>query len=150
MRATTLRWSATGFAMTLFLTTSAAAQQPPADPPSEIEQLASKIEELDQQLRVLQRKLEIEKEQAAEKAKVTPTVTAGREGYALKSADGDFQVKFRGYIQADGRFVGNNDTTSGPTTFVLRRVRPVLEATRVQDLRLQADARLRSGADRAL
>jgi hypothetical protein len=64
--------------MTLFLTTSAAAQQPPADPQTEIEQLASKIEELDQQLRVLQRKLEIDKEQAAEKAKVTPTV--GRQG----------------------------------------------------------------------
>lgn len=141
MRATTFRWSATGFAMTLFLTTSAAAQQPPADPQSEIEQLAAKIQELDQQLRVLQRKLEIDKEQAAEKAKVTPTVTAGREGYALKSADGDFQVKFRGYIQADGRFVGDNDTTSGPTTFVLRRVRPVLEATafKIFDFKLMPD-----------
>jgi len=127
--------------MTLFLTTSAAAQQPPADPPSEIELLASKIEELDQQLRVLQRKLEIEKEQAAEKAKVTPTVTAGRDGYALKSADGEFQVKFRGYIQADGRFVGDSDTTSGPTTFALRRVRPVLEATafRIFDFKLMPD-----------
>jgi hypothetical protein len=49
------------------LTTSAAAQQPAADPPGEIDALAAKIEELDQQLRVLQRKLEIEKEQAAEK-----------------------------------------------------------------------------------
>ena len=39
-----------GLRLTLFLTTSAAAQQPPADPQSEIEQLASKIEELDQQL----------------------------------------------------------------------------------------------------
>jgi len=141
MRATTLRWSATGFVMTLFLTTSAAAQQPAADPPGEIDALAAKIEELDQQLRVLQRKLEIEREQAAEKVKVTPTVTAGRDGYALKSADGDFQVKFRGYIQADGRFVGDNDTTSGPTTFVLRRVRPVLEATafKIFDFKLMPD-----------
>ena len=90
---------------------------------------------------MLQRKLEIDKEQAAEKAKVTPTVAAGREGYALKSADGDFQVKFRGYIQADGRFVGDNDTTSGPTTFALRRVRPVLEATafKIFDFKLMPD-----------
>ena len=72
---------------------------------------------------------------------MTPTVTAGRDGYALKSADGDFQVKFRGYIQADGRFVGDNDTTSGPTTFVLRRVRPVLEATafKIFDFKLMPD-----------
>jgi phosphate-selective porin OprO and OprP len=106
-----------------------------------VEALASKLEDLDQQLRVLQRKLEIEKEQATEKAKVTPTVVAGREGYAVKSADGDFQLKFRGYVQADGRFVGDSDGTSGPTNFVLRRVRPVLEATafKLFDFKLMPD-----------
>ena len=110
------------------------------------QQLASKIEELDQQLRVLQRKLEIEKEQAAEKAKVTPTVAAGTEGYALKSADGDFQVKFRGYMQADGRFVGDGDTHERPDQL---RASPRASGARgdgIQDLRLQADARLRPGA----
>jgi phosphate-selective porin OprO and OprP len=141
MRATTLRWFATGLVMTLFLATRASAQQPAADPPSQIDALAAKIEALDQQIRILQRRLEIEKEQASEKAKVTPTVTAGKEGYSLRSAEGDFQVKFRGYIQADGRFVGDNDTTSGPTTFALRRVRPVLEATafRIFDFKLMPD-----------
>jgi phosphate-selective porin OprO/OprP len=153
MRATTLWRTATGLLMTLFTAAAAAAQQPPphpitataAVPPTDtaklVEELAARIDELDQQLRVLQRKLEIEKEQAADKAKVTPTVVAGREGYAVRSADGDFQLKFRGYVQADGRFVGDSDGTSGPTNFVLRRVRPVLEATafKLFDVKLMPD-----------
>ncbi len=106
-----------------------------------LEALVARIGDLDQQLRVLQRKLEIEREQTAEKVKVTPVVGAGRDGFQLKSADGDFQLKFRGYVQSDGRFVGDNDTTSGPTTFVLRRVRPVLEATafKIFDFKLMPD-----------
>jgi len=153
MRATTLWRTAAGLLMTLSTATGAAAQQPPpqpitaaaAVPPSDtatlVEELAARIDELDQQLRVLQRKLEIEKEQAADKAKVTPTVVAGREGYAVKSAEGDFQLKFRGYVQADSRFVGDGDGTSGPTNFVLRRVRPVLEATafKLFDFKLMPD-----------
>jgi phosphate-selective porin OprO and OprP len=150
MRTTTLRRTAAGLLMTLFTATAAAAQQaspqsttapPPSDTAKLVDELAARIDELDQQLRVLQRKLEIEKEQATEKAKVTPTVVAGREGYAVRSADGDFQLKFRGYVQADGRFVGDSDGTSGPTNFVLRRVRPVLEATafKLFDFKLMPD-----------
>jgi phosphate-selective porin OprO/OprP len=153
MRTTTFRRTAAGLLMTLFTATAAAAQQPSpqpitaaaAVPPSDtaklVDELAARIDELDQQLRVLQRKLEIEKEQSADKAKVTPTVVAGREGYAVRSADGDFQLKFRGYVQADSRFVGDGDGTSGPTNFVLRRVRPVLEATafKLFDFKLMPD-----------
>jgi phosphate-selective porin OprO and OprP len=106
-----------------------------------LEALTERLEELDQELRVLQRKLEIEREQAAEKAKTTPAVIAGRDGFSLKSADGDFQVRFRGYLQADGRFVGDEDTTSGPTLFTLRRVRPIFEATafKIFDFRVMPD-----------
>ena len=158
MRTTTLRRLAAGLTMTLSIATAAAAQTaspqpaPPAiaatavaDPRSEtaklVDELAARIDDLDQQLRILQRKLEIEKEQAADKAKVTPTVVAGRDGYAVRSAEGDFQLKFRGYVQADARFVGDGDGTSGPTNFVLRRVRPVLEATafKLFDFKLMPD-----------
>jgi phosphate-selective porin OprO/OprP len=106
-----------------------------------LEALTERIEELDQQLRILERKLEIEREQATERAKTAPGVTAGGQGYSLKSSDGSFQLRFRGYIQSDGRFVGDSDTTSGPSTFVLRRVRPVLEATafKVFDFKVMPD-----------
>jgi phosphate-selective porin OprO/OprP len=106
-----------------------------------LEALTARIEELDQQLRVLERKLEIEREQATEKAKTTPAVTAGGQGYSLRSSDGSFQARFRGYIQSDGRFVGESDATSGPSTFVMRRVRPVLEATafKIFDFKVMPD-----------
>jgi phosphate-selective porin OprO/OprP len=106
-----------------------------------LEALTARIEELDQQLRVLERKLEIEREQATERAKTTPAVTAGGQGYSLRSSDGSFQVRFRGYLQSDGRFVGDSDTTSGPSTFVMRRVRPVLEATafKIFDFKVMPD-----------
>ena len=145
MRTKTLRVIGVGTLLTMMTAGAAMAQEAgpssASDTEAEVRALASRIEDLDQQLRVLQRKLEIEKEQAIEKAKVTPTVVAGREGYALKSADGDFLLKFRAYVQADGRFVGGSDATSGPTTFTLRRVRPVLEATafKIFDFKLMPD-----------
>ena len=107
-----------------------------------LEALTERISELDQQLRVLERKLEIEREQATEKAKTAPSVTvSGQQGYSLRSSDGNFQIRFRGYIQSDGRFVGDSDTTSGPSTFVMRRVRPVIEATafKIFDFKLMPD-----------
>jgi phosphate-selective porin OprO and OprP len=107
-----------------------------------LEALTERIAELDQQLRILERKLEIEREQATEKAKTAASVTvSGQQGYSLRSGDGNFQIRFRGYIQSDGRFVGDSDTTSGPSTFVLRRVRPVIEATafKIFDFKLMPD-----------
>ena len=107
-----------------------------------LEALTERIAELDQQLRILERKLEIEREQASEKAKTAPSVTvSGQQGYSLRSNDGNFQIRFRGYIQSDGRFVGDSDATSGPSTFVLRRVRPVIEATafKIFDFKLMPD-----------
>jgi phosphate-selective porin OprO and OprP len=106
-----------------------------------LEALTARIEELDQQLKILERKLEIEREQAAEKAKTTPAVAVGGQGYSIKSGDGNFQIRFRGYIQSDARFVGDSDGTSGPTNFVLRRVRPVIEATafKIFDFKLMPD-----------
>ena len=66
---------------------------------------------------------------------------SGQQGYSLRSSDGNFQIRFRGYIQSDGRFVGDSDTTSGPSTFVMRRVRPVIEATafKIFDFKLMPD-----------
>jgi phosphate-selective porin OprO and OprP len=106
-----------------------------------LEALTERISELDQQLRILERKLEIEREQAAEKAKTTPAVAIGGQGYSIRSGDGNFQIRFRGYIHSDGRFVGDSDTTNGPTTFALRRARPVIEATafKIFDFKLMPD-----------
>jgi phosphate-selective porin OprO/OprP len=114
------------------LTRASAAPVPPAPAapaPRTLDALETQIEQLDQQIRIVSRQLEIEREQAAERTKTTPTVGAGREGFGMRSADGAFQLRLRGYIQSDGRFYASDTVARGVDTFLLRRVRPVLEGT---------------------
>jgi phosphate-selective porin OprO/OprP len=112
------------------------AQEPEAKPTVE-----ERLDELDQKVRILDRKQELEKESAAEKAKTAATVTAGRDGFSLKSADGNFVLKLRGYVQFDGRFFQSDDQRPATDTFVLRRVRPIFEGTlyRIFDFRVMPD-----------
>ncbi|PWT92950.1 MAG: porin [Acidobacteria bacterium] len=55
-------------------------------------------------------------------------ISAGKGGFLLTSPDGDFLLRIRGYVQADGRFFFGDETPS-ISTFALRRVRPVFEGT---------------------
>jgi phosphate-selective porin OprO and OprP len=92
--------------------------------------LAARVDELEQQIRVLQRLRELEGDSIAAAAKDKATVTAsGKDGFSIKSADGKYVLKLRGYAQADGRFFGGDDATATPNTFFLRRARPIVEAT---------------------
>ncbi len=90
-----------------------------------------RLAELEQKEKIRDRQLEIEGEQAAEKAKTTPLVTASaKDGFSIKSPDGDFLLRLRGLLQADGRFVsGQEDPKASDDTFLLRRVRPIFEGT---------------------
>jgi phosphate-selective porin OprO/OprP len=90
-----------------------------------------RLAELEQNQKVIERQLEIEREQAAEKAKTTPLVTANpKDGFSIKSSDGDFLLRLRGLLQADSRFVsGKEDPKASDDTFLLRRVRPIFEGT---------------------
>jgi phosphate-selective porin OprO/OprP len=74
----------------------------------------------------------LEKAEAKSKATAatTPTVTATRDGLAVRSADNAFSFRLRGYVQSDARFFGaNGPVAPGSSTFLLRRVRPIFEAT---------------------
>ena len=96
-----------------------------------------RLEALERKVRTLERQLGVEQEtKAADKAKQTATISAGAEGFALKSTDEAFQLKLRGLLQADGRwfFEGENIPVATPNngnddTWLLRRVRPILEGT---------------------
>ena len=70
-----------------------------------------------------------------------PQVVAGKEGFVIKSADGAFQLKFRAYVQADGRFFPGGATGLGFSTFAVRRARLITDATlwRYFALRLAPD-----------
>lgn len=107
----------------------------------EPETLEEKVERLDQELRVIKRQAELEKEAAAEKAKTAGQATAGRDGFSLRSADGNFQLKVRGYVQADYREFVNDDERPATDTFILRRVRPIFEGTlyKIFDFRIMPD-----------
>lgn len=118
-----------------------------ANDSDELEKLRALVQELDQKIRVLDRKSEIAEEEAAAKKKETPIVKASEKGFGLQSADGQHEIKLRGLIQADGRYFeqGKNQTqkaASGASTAgyldntedasnsaLLRRVRPTIEGT---------------------
>src|ERR1043165_6352381 len=63
-----------------------------------------RLNELEQEIRVLKRQKEADQEAADAKKKETPVVTAGADGFGFKSADGAFVLKLRGQIQTDARF----------------------------------------------
>jgi phosphate-selective porin OprO and OprP len=94
------------------------------------DELKSRVEQLEQELKVLKRQLELDKEGSAEKAKTASTVSIGAGGFSARSADTNFLMKIRGYIQADARFYPDDHAAgTANDTFLLRRVRPVIEGT---------------------
>jgi len=92
--------------------------------------LKSKVQELERQLKILQRQVELQNEASAEKAKTTPIISAGASGFSFRSADSNFVLRVRGYLQADSRWY-IDDAVAGVAndTFLLRRVRPIFEGT---------------------
>jgi len=74
-----------------------------ANDSDELEKLRQSVQELDQKIKVLDRKGELAEEAAAAKKKETPIVKAGTSGFSFASADGKNEIKFRGLIQADHR-----------------------------------------------
>lgn len=104
-----------------------------------IAQETQSAEQLDQRIRVLERKLELQQEADAAAAKKTATVSASDKGFAIQSADKSFQFKFRGLLQADGRFFLDDQAPRTNDGFLLRRVEPTFELTfaKVAFLRIQ-------------
>ncbi len=100
-----------------------------------------RLESLDQKVRILERRLELEKEGEDARAKEAPILGAGKDGFFLKSKDGSFQLKLRGYVHADGRFFFEDDEKPNANTFLLRRARPIFEGTlfKIFDFRIMPD-----------
>ncbi len=93
-----------------------------------------RVDQLDQQVRILERKAELEQEAAAERAKQTPRVSVGANGFALSSPDTNFVLKIKGVLQVDSRtFIDDNPALVGNDGFLLRRARPMLEGTVFRD-----------------
>jgi phosphate-selective porin OprO/OprP len=114
---------ATALAATFSVTAPVARAQ------EDVTEIKKQLDELDQKIRVLQRLQEIDKEAATAKAKETATVSAGREGFYIRSGDNAYSIRLGGNIQLDTRWYPDKTTPIGGTTdqFLLRKVRPVIE-----------------------
>src|SRR5690349_12131194 len=91
-----------------------------------IDALKKQIQELDQKVRQLERKLELQNEGTQTSKAPQPKLSAGADGFSFSSADTNFVLKLRGYVQADARFYAG-DHIPANDTFLMRRVRPIFE-----------------------
>jgi phosphate-selective porin OprO/OprP len=95
----------------------------------EIQLLREQISQLDQKLRVLERKQELKDETAAAAtaaaAKSAPKITASDGRFEIASSDGAHSLRLRGLVQGDVRIF---DSANDPNdTFLLRRARLIFE-----------------------
>lgn len=89
----------------------------------------ARLAELEQKLLLLEKKWDLAAEEAAAKAKSGASVRADSSGFALVSNDKAFELKLRGYVQTDARFFLNDKDNAHTDSFLLRRVRPIIEGT---------------------
>ena len=101
----------------------------PAPVTAEGETGPATLGDLDQRLRILERRLELQQEETAAKAKEAPVIAVNDKGASLKSANGDFEFKLRGLVQGDARFFFDDDAVPQNDTFLFRRIRPTIEGS---------------------
>src|SRR5882757_2988248 len=94
----------------------------------QLEQRVDTLQGLDQKVKVIDRKLEVQQEAQQQKALEIPIIKVSDEGFSLSSPqhDGglsDYTIKFGGIIQGDGRFFTSGADKNVSSTFFLNRVR---------------------------
>lgn len=112
-----------GLAGALTIAAPAAAQDP-ADTST-----AARIERLEQRILVAERLREIWLDSVKTAQAAAAVVTAGQGGFIMRSADGAFSLRIRGLVHGDARFFMGDSARPATSGFLLRRVRPSLEAT---------------------
>jgi len=144
MRKSWLFWGvALVIGISVVFTASVSAQEV-GSPEKSLEQ---RFDELDQEVRILKRKRELDQEAAEAAKKAAPIAKVGSSGLSVESADGNHIIRLRGILQADHRlfFEGANDVRNrsdqragnlneegfhdANNTWLLRRLRPTLEGT---------------------
>jgi len=131
----THRWRTAAVAAASLLPLTAARAQPT------LEELIQRIEEQEQKILILERKLEIKEEADKTAAGSAATVRADSKGFALRSADGKNQLRLRGVMHFDGRNLTNDDPNGVTDTWQATRVRPIVEGTvgGIYDFRFMPD-----------
>jgi phosphate-selective porin OprO/OprP len=94
-----------------------------------MQRLLERLDEQDQRIRVLERKLELQQEASTAAVSAAPVVTASPRRFSFRSADPSSSIRPRGVLQLDGRDFLDSASSDGSNTWILRRVRPILEGT---------------------
>lgn len=105
------------------------------------EELLRRLDEQERKILVLERKLEIQDEAATSAKGSTAVVSAGTSGFSLKSADSKNQLRLRGLLHVDGRYLEGEDPGGVIDTWQATRVRPIFEGTLggIYDFRFMPD-----------
>jgi phosphate-selective porin OprO/OprP len=93
-----------------------------------VAELLQRIEAQEQKIAVLERKLEIREEADSAAAGSAAVVKASDRGFSIQSADGQNQIRLRGLLHFDGRYMLEDDT-SLTDQWQATRIRPILEGT---------------------
>jgi phosphate-selective porin OprO and OprP len=131
--------SVVGIAVAMTIARGAAAQQDSTGRDSL--SLKARLDQLDQEVRILKRLRELALDSATNAPKDKPGVAAGKDGFSIKTADGKFALRFRALIQTDGRFFLSDSGNTAVNSFFIRRARPTLEGVlwKYLEFRLQPD-----------
>lgn len=100
-----------------------------ANDSKELEELRALVQELDQKIRVIDRKNEVASEAAAAEKKAAPKVIASDKGFGIESNDGQFKFKLSGLLHADHRLAIDDNDLQSNDGYLLRRVRPTFSGT---------------------
>ena len=117
------RWRAAAVVAASLVPYTAARAEP------SIADLLQRIEEQEQKILVLERKLEIKEEADKSTASSVAVVKASSRGFSISSADSKNQVKLRGVLHVDGRALTSDDPGDVTDTWQATRVRPIVEGT---------------------
>lgn len=136
-----------GVTMVISMSVGTAVQAQVQDVGTPEKSFEQRFEELDQEVRVLKRKRELDQEAAENAKRTVPVPKVGSSGLSVESADGSHIIRLRGILQADHRLFieGANDVRNrtdqragdlneagfhdASDTWLLRRLRPTLEGT---------------------
>lgn len=99
------------------------------------------IKNMADKITVLEKRVEYDKNAAAETAKKSTKIEVSNKGLAFKSADENYKLSLRGYAQADSNFFIDDSETTINDKFSIRRARLSLDGTlfKAIDFRIAPD-----------
>src|SRR5690242_8157320 len=118
--------------------TPSATLPPTQSAPDDLKTLERRLEADERKLRELERKQRVQQRRVSES---TAAARWGPKGLSIASADGSNALRLGALVQADGRYFADDGAPSTANTWLLRRVRPILQGTLddIYDFKLMPD-----------